>query len=377
MLEGSGYLDHPNFRTAGHHDSAARLADYDHDGIAAGVIFHGSMNLEPIPFVASALGKPKPTGDRGAGGSRPVDLQPLARRLRRRRAAPAHRARVPPDVGRRRRGRRGGVGARSGTARRELPCHARRRAAAVQPTHLGTALGRRAKTSACRSSPTSAAAPTRVTRGWNQWRSCSWSRRCSRVRAVWWLIFAGVFERHSGLKLVITETPGNWFPPTATELDTLHAFYDSKRDEPLNQALLEQVPRRPSEYMANNVFFGASFASPYEVEQAMLHGLGVAVALGIRLSRTSRARSCSQTDARLRRSPGSRCGTRSATSRRQRPSGWSAGTRSRCTTSTPPRCATIAREIDAPTLDELATPIDAVPDAGSVTAFRSGAGGWS
>src|SRR4051794_33359917 len=63
MLAGSGYLDHPNFRTAGHHDSAARLADYDHDGIAAGVIFHGSMNLEPIPFVASALGKPKATGD--------------------------------------------------------------------------------------------------------------------------------------------------------------------------------------------------------------------------------------------------------------------------------------------------------------------------
>src|SRR5437763_15853048 len=44
LLEGSGYLDHPNFRTAGHHESAARLADYDHDGVAAGVIFHGSMN---------------------------------------------------------------------------------------------------------------------------------------------------------------------------------------------------------------------------------------------------------------------------------------------------------------------------------------------
>ena len=61
-------------------------------------------------------------------------------------------------------------------------------------------------------------------------------------RAVWWMIFAGVFERHPGLKLVITETPGNWYPPTATELDTLHAFYDSKRDEPLNQALLANDP---------------------------------------------------------------------------------------------------------------------------------------
>ena len=32
-------LKHPNFKTEGHHDSAARLADYDYDGVAAGVIF--------------------------------------------------------------------------------------------------------------------------------------------------------------------------------------------------------------------------------------------------------------------------------------------------------------------------------------------------
>ena len=92
-------------------------------------------------------------------------------------------------------------------------------------------------------------------------------------RAVWWLIFAGVFERHPGLKLVITETPGNWFPATAAELDAVWAFYDAKRDEPLNKALLEQVPRPPSEYMAQNVYYGASFASPYEVGQAVEHGL--------------------------------------------------------------------------------------------------------
>src|SRR4051812_7173345 len=64
MLEGSGNLDHPNFCTAGHHDSAARLADYDHDGVAAGVIFHGSMNLEPMPFVPVSLGKPTQAPDR-------------------------------------------------------------------------------------------------------------------------------------------------------------------------------------------------------------------------------------------------------------------------------------------------------------------------
>jgi hypothetical protein len=58
MLEGSGYLDHPNFRTEGHHDSAARLADYDHDGIAAGVLFHGSMNMEPIRSSRSRSASP-------------------------------------------------------------------------------------------------------------------------------------------------------------------------------------------------------------------------------------------------------------------------------------------------------------------------------
>ena len=62
MLRGSGHLDHPNFRTPGHHDPAARLDDFDHDGIAAGVIFHGSMNMGPILFVASrARLRPRPT----------------------------------------------------------------------------------------------------------------------------------------------------------------------------------------------------------------------------------------------------------------------------------------------------------------------------
>ena len=38
---------------------------------------------------------------------------------------------------------------------------------------------------------------------------------------------------------------------------------------------------------------------------------------------------------------------------------------------------TIARDIDAPTLADLATPIDSIPAGASVTAFRAGAGGWS
>src|SRR5258708_3486698 len=39
-----------NMRTDGHHDMGARLVDMDRDGVAAEVIFHGSMNGEPLPF---------------------------------------------------------------------------------------------------------------------------------------------------------------------------------------------------------------------------------------------------------------------------------------------------------------------------------------
>src|SRR3954471_11174325 len=40
-------------RTEGHYDAHQRLRDLDHDGTAAEVIFHGSQNGEPIPFVVS------------------------------------------------------------------------------------------------------------------------------------------------------------------------------------------------------------------------------------------------------------------------------------------------------------------------------------
>ena len=36
----------------------------------------------------------------------------------------------------------------------------------------------------------------------------------------------------------------------------------------------------------------------------------------------------------------------------------------------------IATAIGAPTLDDLATPIDSIPAEASITAFRQGAGGW-
>jgi predicted TIM-barrel fold metal-dependent hydrolase len=375
MLEGSGYLDHPNFRTAGHHDSAARLADYDHDGVAAGVLFHGSMNLEPIPFVASGLGKVKTQGDTelvGVGQSIYNRwIADFVSQAPHRHIGLAYLPMWDVDAAVAEVRWAHGVGLRGVNfpAMRdgELKPYNRR---SWEPlwsaceelgmplvTHVGGG------TTASYSGLESVALL--------QLESAMFSRR-----AVWWMIFAGVFERHPDLKLVITETPGNWYPPTATELDTLHAFYDSKRDQPLNQALLAQVPRPPSEYMANNVYFGASFASPYEVDQAMLHGLGSQLLWGSDYPHLE--------------------GTFVSPEGRDVPSVTRLALRNTFCNVPPsetlrmvgenaidvygldaPALRAIARDIDAPTLDDLAMPIDAVPAGASVTAFRAGAGSWS
>ena len=377
MLAGSGYLDHPNFRTPGHHDSAARLADYDHDGIAAGVIFHGSMNMEPIPFIAQALGKPTAYGRPRARRRRHADLQPLARRLRRRRhrtatsASPTSRCGTSTRPSPRSSGpASAGLRGVNFPAMRDgaLPEYNRKLWEPLWSvcedlgmplvTHVGGATN-------ARYSGLEGVALLQIESG-------GFTSR----RAVWWLIFAGVFERHPGLKLVITETPGNWFPTTADELDALWAFYDAKRDEPLNKALLDQVPRRPSEYMASNVFFGASFASPYEVEQAVAArqrhpaplGLGLPAPRGhVRQPRGPR---------RAVGDPASLCATPSATSPPEDTLRMVGENAIDVYGLDADALQAVADEIGAPTLEELATPIDAVPEGASLTAFRSGAGGW-
>jgi predicted TIM-barrel fold metal-dependent hydrolase len=376
MLSGSGYLDHPNLRTSGHHDPAARLADYDHDGVAAGVIFHGSMNMEPIPFISSGLGKTKTYDDRGLTG---VGMKIYNRWLAEVIAQAPHRhiglAYLPmwdvdAAVAEVEWAHEAGMRGVNFPAMRdgELPEYNRsvweplwsvcEELAMPLVTHVGAG--------------TNAHYGKLEGIALLQIESGGFTSR----RAIWWLIFAGVFERHPGLKLVITETPGNWFPSTAAELDAVWAFYDTKRDEPLNRALLEQVPRRPSEYMAENVYYGASFASPHEVGQAVAHGLdsqllwgsdyphlegtfvypeGRAMPSVTRLS--LRHTFCDVPPAETLRMVGQNAidvyGLDGNALR------------------------TIAEEISAPTVEELATPIDEVPEGASVTAFRSGAGGWS
>ena len=126
--------------------------------------------------------------------------------------------------------------------------------------------------------------------------------------------------------------------------------------------------------MEANVFFGASFASPFEVEQAILHGLDTQLLWGSdypHLEGTfvnlDDARDAVGDAARAAQHVLRGSGRRDpADGGRERHRGLQP--RRRCAPSS-------RREIDAPTLDDLATPIDAVPAGASLAAFRSGRAG--
>jgi predicted TIM-barrel fold metal-dependent hydrolase len=85
-------------------------------------------------------------------------------------------------------------------------------------------------------------------------------------RAIHWLIFAGVFERHPRLKLIITEIAGDWFPRYMQMLDD--AWYEGKK----YQGFREQVPQPASEYCRRNIYFGASFMARFEAQLAVSDG---------------------------------------------------------------------------------------------------------
>jgi predicted TIM-barrel fold metal-dependent hydrolase len=85
-------------------------------------------------------------------------------------------------------------------------------------------------------------------------------------RALWFLIFSGVFERFPRLRLAITEQRAHWVPGLLAELDSI---YRSARSADLRA----QLPRLPSEYFANNCFVGASFMSKPECD--LRHQIGV------------------------------------------------------------------------------------------------------
>ena len=80
---------------------------------------------------------------------------------------------------------------------------------------------------------------------------------------MWQLMFGGVFDRHPGLRLLMTEVRGDWLPATLQHLD---AAYEQVRDDVPAQ-------RKPSEYWHEHCLMTLSFV--HKAEVTMRHELGV------------------------------------------------------------------------------------------------------
>jgi predicted TIM-barrel fold metal-dependent hydrolase len=87
-------------------------------------------------------------------------------------------------------------------------------------------------------------------------------------RALWALIFAGVFERHPNLKFVLTEQGTGWVPGTLQNLDWFakRMSITTAAEYHFGGAAVEKLSLTPSGYFARNCWIGASFLRPVESE---------------------------------------------------------------------------------------------------------------
>jgi predicted TIM-barrel fold metal-dependent hydrolase len=259
-------------QTAGHYDMDARHDDMDAEGIAADVIFHSSQNNEPIPFIrgGSAFYEPDDRAPLVAIGlhvfnawladacslcpERHVglvhlpawDVDNCVREVEWARGAGLRGVNFPTP--------------RPGVPEYDDPQWERFWSACEDldmtlNTHVGGAGG------ATRYAGPHAAAMMRVDQS-------GWLSRRGLPR----LLFGGVFERHPGLRLVLTEQNGEWWAATMREYDSAYLTH--------RWQLAEQMPKLPSEYCATNVSIGASYMAPFEAEMAVRDGYVVNVMWG-------------------------------------------------------------------------------------------------
>jgi predicted TIM-barrel fold metal-dependent hydrolase len=94
-------------------------------------------------------------------------------------------------------------------------------------------------------------------------------------RALWALIFSGVFERHPRLRFALTEQGTGWVPGGLASLDWFYGRM-AKEDHPEHLFGGEAVGKlslTPSEYFARNCWIGASFLRPAECDVRHLIGI--------------------------------------------------------------------------------------------------------
>ncbi|MCY4193364.1 MAG: amidohydrolase family protein, partial [bacterium] len=88
-------------------------------------------------------------------------------------------------------------------------------------------------------------------------------------RALWHLMFSGVFERYPTLKYVTTETGTAWVPETLEKLESFfHRMRYSKygSETVFGSQAVADMSLTPREYFARQCYIGASFLRPSEAQ---------------------------------------------------------------------------------------------------------------
>jgi len=254
-----------NLQTAGHNDMDARRVDMDRDGVAADVIYHSSQNGQPIPFIEGGSLFFNPTGsdlEKAAAGIHIYNhwLADACATAPERHTGVVHLPAWDIDACVREVEWARGVGLRAvnlptprpGIRIYDDPLWERFWCACESlhmslNTHVGGAGGD------IEFVGNHAQAMLYVDRS-------GWLSR----RALPRLLFSGVFERHPDLRFVLTEQNGEWWRATMREYDSVYRTCEWQ--------LKDQMPKKPSEYCATNVYIGGSYMAPFEAEMAIDEG---------------------------------------------------------------------------------------------------------
>jgi predicted TIM-barrel fold metal-dependent hydrolase len=78
-------------------------------------------------------------------------------------------------------------------------------------------------------------------------------------RPLWFMILGGVFDRHPGLRVVVTENGVQWLPSLVRDLES---FFDTHGGAPVRSYL----SMRPSEYVDRHVYLGGSLMQRSDAE---------------------------------------------------------------------------------------------------------------
>jgi hypothetical protein len=167
--------------------------------------------------------------------------------------------------------------------------------------------------------------------------------------------------------MVLSEQNGDWWLTTMREYDSAYVAHRGQ--------LAETLPRLPSDYCRTNVFIGGSFLAHYQAEEAAAFDYATNVLWGSDYPHP-------EGTWQYQDDPGATPMTRLAL--RHTFAGVPSPDVRRMVGENavavygldPDALRTIARAIAAPTVDELAHPIDRVPDDGGFMAFRT-VGPWA